>query len=281
MANIITIKRRIQTALNVSKTTRAMQMIATSKLKRAQDAAISGRPYVEKLMFLTQRLTNKLEEEEKSDYMKTPKDVTDALLLVISSDKGLCGGLITNLVKELLDQDTNNKDIKYITVGKKIEGAVARLGKEIIASFNFGTTLPIFDMIYPIAKIIDDYFLNKKIANVKILYTHFSTVFYQSPKVETILPIKIQKADESNEETFPFTIFEPSAKEILPSLLRHYLEMVLYQYLLESYLSEQAARMIAMKSATENAKEIIDNQDLNIINKDQKKIQMKFFNTEN
>ncbi|OGH38276.1 MAG: ATP synthase F1 subunit gamma [Candidatus Levybacteria bacterium RIFCSPLOWO2_01_FULL_38_21] len=258
MANIITIKRRIQTALNVSKTTRAMQMIATSKLKRAQDAAISGRPYVEKLMFLTQRLTNKLEEEEKSDYMKTPKDVTDALLLVISSDKGLCGGLITNLVKELLDQDTNNKDIKYITVGKKIEGAVARLGKEIIASFNFGTTLPIFDMIYPIAKIIDDYFLNKKIANVKILYTHFSTVFYQSPKVETILPIKIQKADESNEETFPFTIFEPSAKEILPSLLRHYLEMVLYQYLLESYLSEQAARMIAMKSATENAKEIID-----------------------
>ena len=258
MSNILSIRRRIQTAQNVSKTTRAMQMIATSKLKRAQDAAISGRPYVEKLMFLAQTLTNKLEEEDKSDYMKEAKDVGGTLLLVFSPDKGLCGGLITNLTKELISQDKNNKSIKYITVGKKIENTTARLGKEIAASFNFGTTLPIFDTVYPMAKIIDDYFLNKKTASVKILYTHFLTVFSQIPKIETILPIKIQKTDESSEESPPFTLFEPSPKEILPSLLRHYLEMVLYQYLLESYASEQAARMVAMKSATENAQEIID-----------------------
>ena len=158
----------------------------------------------------------------------------------------------------MINQDKNDKNIKYLTIGKKIEKIPARLGKEIVASFNFGTTLPIFDMVYPMAKIIDDHFLNKRVANVKILYTHFLSVFSQVPRVETILPIKIQNANGSGKETPQFTLFEPSPKEILPSLLRHYLEMVLYQYLLESYLSEQAARMVAMKGATENAEEIID-----------------------
>lgn len=258
MASTIAIKRRIQTALNVSKTTRAMQMIATSKLKKAQNATISARPYVEKLMNLSKTLTDRLEEDDLNDYMITPRDVSNTLLLVFSPDKGLCAGLITNLAKELINQNNQNEKIKYLTVGKKIESTTSRLGKEIIASFNFGTTLPIFDMVYPMAKIIDDYFLNKKVASVKILYTHFLTVFSQAPKLETILPIKIQETDEGNRESPSFTLFEPNPKKILPSLLRHYLEMALYQYLLESYLSEQAARMIAMKNATENAQEIID-----------------------
>ncbi len=258
MAGIISIKRRIQTALNVSKTTRAMQMIATSKLKKAQDAAISARPYVEKLTILSKTLADKLEEQDLSDYMKEIKDVESTLLLVFSPDKGLCGGLITNLAKELLNQDKDNNDIKYVTIGKKIENTTARLGKEIIASFNFGTTLPIFDTVYPIAKIIDDYFLNKRVSTVKILYTHSLNVFTQIPRVETILPIRLGKTNEDKKETLQATLFEPSPKEILPSLLRHYLEMVLYQYLLESYASEQAARMIAMKNATENAGDIIN-----------------------
>ena len=258
MASTTILKRRIQTASNVSKTTRAMQMIATSKLKKAQNAAISARPYVEKLMGLSKTLTDRLGERDLNADMIEPKEMSETLILVFSPDKGLCGGLITNLAKELINQNKQNGKIKHITVGKKIENITARLGEEIIASFNFGTILPIFDMVYPMAKIIDDYFLNKKIANVKILYTHFLSVFSQVPRVETILPIKIQKTVESTREIPPFTLFEPNPKEILPSLLRHYLEMVLYQYLLESYLSEQSARMVAMKGATENAQEIID-----------------------
>ena len=258
MASTILIKRRIQTASNVSKTTRAMQMIATSKLKKAQNAATSSRPYVEKLMGLSKTLTDKLEEDDLNEYMIEPKDINDTLLLVFSPDKGLCGGLITNLARELINQNKEIPKIKYVTVGKKIENTTARLGKEILASFNFGTTLPIFDIVYPMAKIIDDYFLNKKVSNVKVLYTHFLTVFSQAPRVETILPIKIQETDEGSRESSQSTLFEPSPKEILSSLLRHYLEMVLYQYLLESYASEQAARMIAMKGATDNAEEIID-----------------------
>lgn len=258
MASTILIKRRIQTASNVSKTTRAMQMIATSKLKKAQSAATSSRPYVEKLMGLSKTLTDKLEADDLNEYMIEPKGLNDTLFLVFSPDKGLCGGLITNIAKEMINQNKENPKIKYIIIGRKIENITARLGKEILASFNFGTTLPIFDMVYPIAKIIDDYFLNKRVSNVKVLYTHFLTVFSQVPRVETILPIKIQKADEKSWESPSSTLFEPSPKEILPSLLRHYLEMVLYQYLLESYASEQASRMIAMKGATENAQEIIN-----------------------
>ena len=257
MANILTVKRRIQTALNVSKTTRAMQMIATSKLKRGQDQALSSRPYVEKLVFLAKNIADRLPEDVVTDYMRASKDAKKTLLLVFSPDKGLCGGLITSITKELLNEDKNTKAIFYLTVGKKIENTVAKLGKEIAASFEFGTTLPSFDMVYPLAKIVDDYFLEEKVSEVKILYSHFVSVFSQIPKVEAILPIKIPESVDK-EGTVSFTLFEPCPSQILPALLRHYLEMTLYQYLLESYASEQAARMIAMKNATENAGDIID-----------------------
>lgn len=256
MANLLLIKRRIQTAQNVSKTTRAMQMIATSKLKKAQDAAIASKPYVDKLTFLSQGLSEKLDEEHLSEYMKKP-NTPKTMILVFSPDKGLCGGLVTNIIKTLIRLDLEFKDAIYLTVGKKIEKVVSKLDKQIVASFNFGTTLPIFDMVYPIAKIIDDYFLAKKVGTVKILYTSFSSVFLQVPKQVDILPIQLPQAQHPDQKA-PFTLFEPEPNDLLPSLLRHYLEMSLYQTLLESYASEQAARMIAMKNATENAQDIIE-----------------------
>ena len=267
MANILSIKKRIQTAQNVSKTTKAMQMIATSKLKRAQDSAVSSRPYVDKLTFLTRNLTSRIDEENLSEYMKTLTKDDKKLLLVLSPDKGLCGGLITNLLKELILFDSSYKDAKYIVVGKKAENVIAKLGKEIIASFDFGTSLPIFASVYPIAKIIDDQFLGEKVSQVNVLYTNFSSVFSQKPQISTLLPIKLPQASnmddkEENKSTqrsnSPYTSFEPSINELLPSLLVHYLEMALFQYLLESYASEQAARMISMKNATENAQDIIE-----------------------
>lgn len=256
MANILLIKRRMKTAQSVSKTTKALQMIATSKLKKAQDAAVSSRSYVEKLSKITKNLTGNIDEKIKSPYMKSGPDIKKTLLIVMSPDKGLCGGMVTNLTKELLSHDSNSS-IRYLTIGKKLEGPVAKLNQEIIGSFDFGTTLPSFDKVYPIAKIIDNEFLSGNVSEVKILYSNFITVFTQMPKIETILPIKLEKT-EADEEKKPYTIFEPSAREILPEILRHYLEMNIYQFLLESYASEQAARMIAMKNATDNAEDIID-----------------------
>lgn len=252
MATILVLKRRIQAAQNVSKTTRAMQMIAASKFKRAQDEALSIRPYVEKLTSLSTKVSTKLEEEFSHPYLKPPVLIKKTLLITLSPDKGLCGGLITNLVREFLHYNENDKNTSYIIVGKKIETQVAKLKNEIIASFKFGTVLPTFDLVYPIAHLIDDYYLKGKVDGVKILSTSFTSIFSQKPKITTILPISLPT--EQNDSF----IFEPNAKEILPSLLRHYLEMSIFQHLLESYLCEQASRMITMQNATNNAKDIIE-----------------------
>lgn len=257
MASLLNLKKRITTAQNVSKTTRAMQMIATSKLKRAQDAALSSRPYVEKLQNVTKNLVPEIGEDIYHPYLKPPS-ITSKLLIVLTPDKGLCGGLITNLMRELLRQMDKNKNIKYVTFGKKGETQATGLKGEIIASFPFGGTTPSFDAVYPIARIIDDEYLNNKVGSVEIIYSRFVNIFSQSPTISTILPITISNASDVEEKKNSLYLFEPNLNTILPSLLKHYLEMTIYQYLLENFASEQASRMMAMQNATENAKEIIE-----------------------
>lgn len=256
MASIITLKRRIKAAQNVSKTTRAMQMISASKFKRAQSATLAGRPYVKKLLGLNQTVIEKIENKLLHPYMSTDATTGKTLVIVLSPDKGLCGGLISNLLREFLKYQASNLESSYVVIGKKMETRVASFSKEVLASFSFGTTTPRFDMVYPISKIIDEYYLGKKVDSVKVIFTNFLSIFSQSPQVATLLPIVLPQDEKKSENTS--YLFEPSASEILPDLLRHYLEMSLYQYLLESFASEQGARMIAMKNATDNANDIID-----------------------
>lgn len=260
MANLLSLKRRIRAAQNVSKTTRAMQMIAISKLKRAQDATLSTRPYVEKLSSVTQNLSSKLDTRYVHEYMKKHEGNNKTLVIIFSPDKGLCGSLNTNLIREIINFDSSNKDSVYLTVGKKTEFSVVSLKKELIASFKFGTTLPSFDMVLPIAKIIDEYFLSKKVGRVKIISTSFLSVFSQKPKITNILPIEF--TEDKPTSTATFSLFEPAPEKLLPPLLRHFLEMTIYQQMLESFASEQGARMVAMQNATDNALEIV--QDLKL-----------------
>ncbi len=256
MANLLLLKRRIRAAQNVSKTTRAMQMIAVSKLKKAQDATLAGRPYMEKLSSISGNILDKLESNYTHEYMKSNEN-KKSLVLIFSPDKGLCGGLITNLIREIISFDSLHSDNIYLTVGKKTETAVVNLKKELIASFKFGTTLPSFDMVLPIVKIIDEHFLSEKVGSVKIISTSFVSVFSQKPKITNILPVEFPKLESAS-----FTLFEPNPEKLLPPLLRHFLEMTIYQHLLESYASEQGARMVAMQNATDNALEIV--QDLKL-----------------
>lgn len=254
MASLLQLKRRITASQNVAKTTRAMQMIAASKLKRAQDATLFGRPYVEKLTSLSQNLSHKVEEKDLHPYIKRNEKMSEkTLVFILAPDKGLCGGLIANLIRSLLAITFKNKEQLYVTLGKKVEKQVASLGKQIIASFKFGTTLPSFDTVYPLTKIINEYFLSKKVDEVVILHSAFVSVFSQKPELSTILPIQLPPETEAADK---ITLFEPTADVLLPTLLSHYLEMVVYQHLLESYASEQAARMAAMQTATDNALEI-------------------------
>lgn len=258
MATLITLKRRIKTTKNVSKTTKAMQLISASKLKKAQEAAVSSKPYVAKLNELSKNLSLKIDKDNLSEYMKKSQSVNSKLIIVISPDKGLCGGMITNLIREVINMDDKNKNF-YITFGKKAESYIAGLNKEIIASFPSGTTLPSFDLVYPIAKIVNEYFLDKKVSEVITFTTKFTSIFTQSPVSSVLLPITLESQEELKDINMQF---EPSVNALLPELLQHYIEMEIYQSLLESYASEQAARMIAMKNATDNAKDMISDLQL-------------------
>jgi len=256
MATTLSLRRRIRTAKNISKTTKAMQMIAASRLKKAQDAAIASRPYVTKLVELSKRLTPPKNElpDMVHPYMRQRQLSEKVLYIIISPDKGLCGGLVTNLIREYFKVANENKSL-FITVGKKIEGPVASAHKNLVASFPFGNILPSYEMIFPVINIIDDYFLHNKVNSVKIITTHFNSVFSQTPKTSDLLPVSL--TDVSTEISSD-PLFEPSQEKLLPPLLKRYIEMQIYQHLLESFASEQAARMIAMQNATDNAKDIVN-----------------------
>lgn len=265
MATILTLKRRINAAKNVSKTTKAMQMIAASKLKRAQNAVSASKPYVSKISEILENLIAEAKKGYTHSYLTPTNKTGKTLLLVLSPDKGLCGSLIANILKEFMLYQQNVKDSSYILVGKKLEGHVVHLNTEIVAAFPFGTKLPSFASVYPLLQIVDEYYNGGKVDSVKILTAEYINIFTQKPKVTDLLPIKINEAKkdtEQKETEDDFYLFEPNKKVLLDSLLRHYLEMSVYHQLIESFLSEQASRMMSMQNATDNANDIIEDLQL-------------------
>lgn len=262
MANILSLKRRINAARNVSKTTKAMQMIAASKLKKAQDAVMATRPYVQKITELTVDIRQATGNSYSHPYL-TDNKASKSLLIVLSPDKGFTGSLITNQLREFMNYQDQNPDTSYVILGKKLEGKIINLNKEIIASFAFGTSLPPLDAIFPLLKIIDEYYLKQKVNSVKVLTAEYKSIFTQIPKIITLLPIQTdvnnKTLEQYNNITYePYYIYEPNKEDLLNALLKHYLEMSLYQQLIEMFVSEQAARMMAMQNATENANDIIE-----------------------
>jgi len=266
MATILALKRRINAAKNVSKTTKAMQMIAASKLKRAQNAVASSKPYVNKI---SEILDNLLEEAKKGythPYLSPRKNTGKTLLLVLSPDKGLCGSLVANILKEFINYKHNSEESSYVLIGKKLEGQVAHLGQDVIAAFPFGTTLPGFDKVYPLLQIIDEYYNGGKVDSVKVLTAEYINIFTQKPKITDLLPINFEMLSKDQNEkektNNDFYLFEPNKKILLDSLMNHYLEMSVYHQLIESFLSEQASRMMSMQNATDSANDIIEDLQL-------------------
>ena len=260
MATLLTLRRRIKSAQNVAKATRAMQMIAASNLRKAQNATLASRPYVKQLTVLARDLSEKVEDKTSHPYITPPGNNNKTLVIALSPDKGLCGGLITNLIKEFFTYAKDDPDSSYIVMGIKLKN-------EVLATFVFGTTLPQFDAVFPLAKLINDQYLSGNVSRVKVLYTDFNTIFSQTPRVATLLPITLieepgedfgKKNVEKTKDEPVDQLYEPRISDMLPSLLNHYMEMAIYQFMLESYLSEQAARMFAMQNATTNAKDIIE-----------------------
>lgn len=246
------IKNRIKAAKNISQITKAMQMVAAAKMKKAQDQAMQNRIYSSKLFEMAKSLVKKEKNKE-----------AEKIYILITPSKGLCGSLNTNLIRKFLEVTQDDAKAEFITIGKKGEMQVAKLGKKILATFDFGFSQPKYEQIIPVAKLVLNEFNKRKNAKIIAIYANFINTLTQYPDLKQILPIKIAKEDIPEDVKEIKYIFEPSKKEILEYIIPYYVENQLYQLVLEAYASEQSARMIAMKNATDNAKEVV--KDLTLV----------------
>ena len=256
------IRRRIKSVKNTAQITKAMQMVASAKMRRAQQAALAGRPYATLMNEVLAAAT--AGAGEFNHPLMEKRGGKRRALILITTDKGLCGALNTNLLREAarLDKDTT----VFICAGKKGAQWAARLKRELAAEFSYKDT-PQFAEARAISKFAQDLFLEGKVDAVDVLYTNFINTLTQKPEQRQLLPlgeIKALDADLSGEgagtELGKATreyLFEPAAATVLGNLLPHYLNYQVFQFLQEAKASEQSARMVAMKNATDNAKQII------------------------
>lgn len=253
MANLITLKRKIRVAKNIAKTTRAMQMVAASKTKRAQENTLRSRPYADRFTLMVKNLAGRVPQDFVHPFLaKEKSDQGKTLLVVLSPDKGLCGSLISNLTRELLSFKKERNPL-FLTVGKKLATRVT--GDIIVADFPMGISQPTFEQVTSIMQIVQEGIKKGEFSQVYALYAKFESLFLQQPVIEKLIPIEISQSQDM--VGLNYYLFEPNAKDILESILPHYVENKLYQLILESFASEQVARMIAMQNATDNAQDVI------------------------
>ena len=256
MANLRDIRRRIKSVKNTAQITRAMQLVAAAKMKKAQDQAMAGRDYSSQLNAVLSDISAG-ESEEASHPLLEVREGDRELVLVISTDKGLCGPLNTNLAKKLRSSTSDTAD--YVTVGRKLRIMLEKLQKNILADFTVKDPVP-FAEARAIAAFLTKQFREGKYDRVSIVHMRFINTLTQIPEMVTLLPVQPPAASE-NEGAIPGSsedhLFEPSAADVLASILPLYVNFQVYQALLEARATEHSARMVAMKAATDNAKKFI------------------------
>ena len=255
MASQRDIRRRIGAVKNIKQITRAMQFVAASKLKRAQDSTLASRPYSEKIDELLADLAVVLGDEEHPLLAK--REDGKRLIVLITTDRGLAGPLNTNTIRFAAQEITGNADdLAVVTVGRKGRDAMRRARVPLEAHFEGYGDRPAFADVIPLARLVTDDFLSGKYAKVDIVYSHFVSTLTQRPSLDTLLPIE----PTEDTEGIPGNqfIFEPSPAAVLTQLLPRYVATRLFQAVLESKASEESSRMVAMKNATENAEDLIE-----------------------
>ena len=266
MANLRDIRRRIKSVKNTSQITKAMQLVAAAKMKKAQDQALAGRDYADRLNQVLLNLKENLSEDEHV-LLKQPAGKKE-LVLVVSTDKGLCGGLNTNLLKKVRAEV--GEDAEIVTVGRKLRLSLSKLGHNIVSDWEVADPTPFAD-----ARLLGSYlteqFLEGSYNVVKVAFTNFETTLTQTPWIQQLLPIKESELAEKRSyegmgpgvtvsETVKASrdyIFEPSPEEVLHVILPLYINYQVFQMILEARASEHSARMVAMKAATDNAEQMI------------------------
>lgn len=262
------IKRRIRSARNIKQITKAMEMVSAAKMRRAQEKALTTRPYSTKIREVLGQLSGQI------DTLRHPM-LRDAVgrsgsigVILIATDRGLAGALNTNLFRELemfirtLEKERREEVIsfEYIAVGRKAREYILSSGSILHAEFTHFPEKPQFEDILPIARLSLDGFLTQKFKEVYVVYTGFVSILRQEVHISRILPVEKVYIDTERErprEAMKEYIFEPDADAVLEALLPHYIEMQIYQVMLEALASEHSARMVAMRNASDNATEII------------------------
>ena len=265
MPSVKDLRRRIRSVQNTGKVTNAMSLIAASKMRRAQTAVTQGRPFAQKIQGVIANLAAQpADDDDGINPLLRVKPLQRVGILMISPDRGLCGGMHSNLnrtvARVVLEQPVPSR---MIVVGRKGRDFMVRGGQDVTAVFTDMGEQPVLADITAISRLVMDAYIDGDIDEVHLAYTKFVSTLSQQPAIERLLPVT--PATLASTERVGY-IYEPDSLAVLGSLLPRFVEMEVYHALLESVASEQSARMVAMRSATDNANELVDDLTL-VMNK--------------
>ena len=257
------IRGKIKSVENTKKITKAMEMVAASKMRKAQERMRSARPYADKIRNITAHLSQ-ANPEYKSAYMRTDSTAKAVGFIVVTTDKGLCGGLNTNILRAVTNKmkevQTEGKAIQAVAIGNKGFGFLNRIGANVVShATQLGDAPQLEKLIGPV-KVMLDAFVEGKLDVVYVCYTNFINTMKQEPMVEQLLPLSAERLAQSEAEKTQYGwdyIYEPDAPSVIDELLTRYIEALVFQAVAENMASEQSARMVAMKAATDNAGTLI------------------------
>ncbi|MCB1981203.1 MAG: F0F1 ATP synthase subunit gamma [Rhodoferax sp.] len=262
------IRGKIKSFENTKKITKAMEMVAASKMRKAQERMRAARPYADKIRNITANLSQ-ANPEYRSPYMRVVKDAKKVGFIVVTTDKGLCGGLNTNILRALTTKMREVQDgggsVKAVAIGNKGNGFLNRVGVPVLShATQLGDTPQLDKLIGPV-KVMLDAFVAGELDAVYLCYTNFVNTMRQEPMVEQLLPLSAERLEQSASEKSQYGwdyLYEPDAPTVIDELMTRYIEALVYQAVAENMASEQSARMVAMKAATDNAGNLIDEMKL-------------------
>tara|TARA_B100001179_G_scaffold73907_1_gene51835 strand:- start:224 stop:1078 length:855 start_codon:yes stop_codon:yes gene_type:complete len=258
MPNLRELRSRIKSVDSTSRVTKALQMIAAAKMKKAQDKVMKGRSYSEKLdSILSNVYSSNPELFSKSEKSKTDNN----LLLLITPDRGLCGALVSNVIRTASNYlDENRTEREIFVLGKKGNSFMLRSKQEVSESFNV-SDMPTFEEVSPISKIIIDKYSRGEFEQFNIIFSEFVSTAVQKAKIKRLLPVDLDKENQVEASNTDF-LYEPSIASVSKALIPRYIEMNIFNAVLNSIASEHSARLVAMQNATDNANEL--KQDLTL-----------------
>jgi F-type H+-transporting ATPase subunit gamma len=256
MANVRQIRRRVRSVSSIAKVTKAMELVAASKMRRSQARALAARPYAEKIREILGDLAKQRSDEEQRHSFLVERPANNTLILFLGPNRGLAGGLPGNMARRAasfaLEQET---PCSFVTVGKKGRDFVVRAGQPLVAEFSLSDYPEQLDTL-PISRVVTEEYLSERADRVFLLWPRFINTAVQTPSIRQLLPIHPEELTDITEEDIDY-IYEPSSKGVFEELLPRYIEMTIYAAILENEASELSARMVAMRNATDAANEMI------------------------